>query len=214
VKGYSVNVSETCNQDGLNLITALEVKPASASDIDYFQGGIEQSERVTQSPVKQVSTDGAYHSPDNQRYAEKKGIKFYPSGMQGKRGRYDLHQTSETTISVTDRQTGETREVEKNAKGKYKYTNAEGQLRYFDQEQVEKSQWRQKIENIPKEIGNLRNNIEATIFQLKLYLRKNKTRYRGLYQTLLWVICRCFCINIVRIVNHLRKGGICPNFAK
>ncbi len=214
VKGYSVNVTETCHEDGLNLITGTIVKPATASDTEYFQDGVEQSERVTQSAVNQVSTDGAYHSPDNQKYAEKKGIEFYPSGMQGKHGRYDLEETSDTTISVTDTQTGETQEVEQNAKGKYKYTNAEGNTHYFTEEQVEKSQWRQKIEGIPKAIRNLRNNVEATIFQVKLYLRNNKTRYRGLYQTGLWAICRCFCINLVRIMNHLIKGGVCPKAAK
>ncbi len=214
VKGYSVNVTETCHEDGLNLITGTIVKPATASDTEYFQDGVEQSERVTQSAVNQVSTDGAYHSPDNQKYAEKKGIEFYPSGMQGKHGRYDLEETSDTTISVTDTQTGETQEVEQNAKGKYTYTNAEGNTHYFTEEQVEKSQWRQKIEGIPKAIRNLRNNVEATIFQVKLYLRNNKTRYRGLYQTGLWAICRCFCINLVRIMNHLIKGGVCPKAAK
>jgi len=207
-------VTETCHEDGLNLITGTIVKPATASDTEYFQDGVEQSERVTQSAVNQVSTDGAYHSPDNQKYAEKKGIEFYPSGMQGKHGRYDLEETSDTTISVTDTQTGETQEVEQNAKGKYKYTNAEGNTHYFTEEQVEKSQWRQKIEGIPKAIRNLRNNVEATIFQVKLYLRNNKTRYRGLYQTGLWAICRCFCINLVRIMNHLIKGGVCPKAAK
>jgi len=76
VKGYSVNVTETCHEDGLNLITDTIVKPSTASDTDFFQDGIEQSERVTQSPVSQISTDGAYHSPDNQKYAEQKGIEF------------------------------------------------------------------------------------------------------------------------------------------
>lgn len=214
VKGYSVNVTETCHEDGLNLITGTIVKPATAPDTEYFKDGVEQSERVTQRAVNQVSTDGAYHSPDNQKYAEKKGIEFYPSGMQGKRGRYDLEQTSDTTISVTDTQVGETQEVEQNAKGKYKYTNAEGSTRYFTEEQVEKNQWRQKIERIPKAIRNLRNNVEATIFQVKLYLRNNKTRYRGLYQTELWAICRSFRINLVRIMNHLIKRGVCPKAAK
>ncbi|MCP4401213.1 MAG: hypothetical protein GY801_28435 [bacterium] len=214
VKGYSVNVTETCHEHGLNLVTVTAVEPATASDTGYFQDGVEQSERSVQGSVNQVSTDGAYHSPDNQKYAEQKGIEFYPSGMQGKQGRYDLEQTSETTISVKDRETGETQEIEQNAKGKYKYTNVEGQNRYFTPEQVEKSQWRQKIESIPKAIRNLRNNVEATMFQVKWYLRNNKTRYRGLYQTHLWATCRCFCINVVRIVNHLVKGEVCPKAAK
>ncbi len=115
---------------------------------------------------------------------------------------------------MKDRETGETQEIEQNAKGKYTYTNVEGQNRYFTPEQVEKSQWRQKIESIPKEIKNLRNNVEATIFQVKLCLRNNKTRYRGLYQTDLWAICRCFCINVVRIVNHVVKGGVCAKATK
>ncbi|MCP4401832.1 MAG: hypothetical protein GY801_31600 [bacterium] len=79
---------------------------------------------------------------------------------------------------------------------------------------MEKSQWRQKIEGIPNAIRHLRNNVEATIFQVKWHLRNNKTRYRGLYQTGLWAICRCFCINLVRITNHAIKGEVCPKAAK
>jgi len=35
VKGYSVNVTETCNEDGLNLVTDVTVKPANAADNDF-----------------------------------------------------------------------------------------------------------------------------------------------------------------------------------
>ena len=46
VKGYSVNLTETCDGEGLNLITDVEVKPATAADNAFVQPAIERTQEV------------------------------------------------------------------------------------------------------------------------------------------------------------------------
>ena len=78
------------------------------------------------------------------------------------------------------------------AKGKKSY-------RYFDNEAIERSQNRQRMETIPWEERKKRNNVEATIFQYCFLTRNNKTRYRGLFKQTLQALARCAWINMRRL---------------
>ena len=73
VKGYSVNLTETCDGEGLNLITDVEVKPATAADNAFVQPAIERTQEVV-GQVSDVSMDGAYHAACNSAYAEKEDM--------------------------------------------------------------------------------------------------------------------------------------------
>ena len=88
------------------------------------------------------------------------------------------------------------------AKGKKSY-------RYFDNEAIERSQNRRRMETIPWEERKKRNrsnsvrlqgkNVEATIFQYCFLTRNNKTRYRGLFKQTLQALARCAWINMRRL---------------
>jgi hypothetical protein len=77
---------------------------------------------------------------------------------------------------------------------------------YFTEEDVETGLTRKRVETLPKEVKNIRNNVEATIFQLGYHYRADKSRYRGLAKHRMWAISRCLWANFRRIAAW--AGGI------
>tara|TARA_B100000315_G_C14545455_1_gene573009 strand:+ start:147 stop:1673 length:1527 start_codon:yes stop_codon:yes gene_type:complete len=207
VKGYSVNLTETCNEEGLNLITDVEVKPATAPDNEFVQPAIERTQQVV-GEVLEVSMDGAYNDASNTEYAEKKGKQLHYSGLQGRRGRLIYERTPEG-IEVIDRHTGDVQLAQEYKPGKYKII-IDGKLRYFREQDIENYIKRKQIEELPAHIRNRRNNVEASIFQLSYYTKDGKTRYRGLIPHQLWSWCRGLWVNLVRIKNYLTQPELIP----
>lgn len=88
IKGYSVNITETCNdkddQDGKpNLIVDVQVKPVSAADNDYVQGAVTHIQNnVTDDKIEKLYADGAYQSPDNRDFADTNHIELMIAGLQ------------------------------------------------------------------------------------------------------------------------------------
>jgi hypothetical protein len=204
VKGYSVNVSETCNEETLNLITNVQVEKANTADNDFVEPAIEQSKEVLGQKIENAHADGAYNSQSNTTYCKEESINFYLTGIQGSEGRYDLKPTEQGGIAVTDNQTGEAIPVKQTKSGKWKIKTEQGS-RYFGTKEIESCQLRKQIANLPSEIKYKRNNVEATIFQLSLHNRNNKTKYRGMIKQKIWATLRCLWINLVRIKNHMEQ---------
>ncbi len=63
--------------------------------------------------------------------------------------------------------------------------------RYFTRGQVDRDAERRRPMSIPKERLDIRNNVEATIFQYCFHTRNNKTRYRGLAKHRMQAVSRC-----------------------
>jgi hypothetical protein len=210
VKGYNKNVTETCNEEGLNLITHVDVNPVSVSDCNLLQTGIDKTKEVL-GEIKKVSTDGAYHSPENQEFCKGNSINFILPTIQGAKGRFDLILSENNELSVVDTVTGLIHNAvnvnsRKGDKKRWRII-VEEKYHYFSTKQIETCQLRKELEKIPKELLNIRNNVEATIFQLGYHYPNDKTRYRGLSKNKMWANFRCFWINFVRIQNYL--GQIC-----
>lgn len=204
IKGYSHNVTETCNPNGLNLITDIQTLPASAADNDFVETALDNSTALLIDKIENVHADGAYHSDKNQDYTKKNTINFYLTGLQGAESRYDLIPV-EDMLEVIDKHTGKTKEVYKTKKNKFRITTEKG-YRYFTEEEISKNRLRKEIEQYPVEIKNRRNNVEATIYQLAYPLRKDKTRYRGLIKNQMWATLRCLWVNFARIVKKVVKS--------
>lgn len=207
VQGYSVNLTETCNEDELNLITDVNVEKATAADNDFVQESIERSQEVI-GHIDHLNTDGAYQSKENNQFAEKNQTKLILSGIQGKKGKYDFEVTPEFDVKVTNTHTGKIFDAEHYKEGKWKIRD-NGKIKYFSYAFILSYFNRLNIENIPQVEKNRRNNVEASIFQLSYFTRNNKTRYRGLIQHQSWAYCRSMWINLVRIKNWI--GEVCPN---
>jgi hypothetical protein len=205
VKGYSINVSESCDENSLNLISGADVRVVSASDNDYLQDGIKGANEVFTETVENVHTDGAYHSVVNQEFCENENIELLLNAIQGAKARFDLVQNEDGTLTVTDTQTGEIIPSTK-LKDKEKWRiELNGNYRYFTTKEITASALKRKIAATPQEVLNIRNNVEATIFQLGFHYPNDKSRYRGLIKHKMWANIRCLWVNFVRIKNYMTK---------
>ncbi|MDD3893276.1 MAG: transposase [Bacteroidales bacterium] len=230
VKGYSVNVTETCDQpeDGkgpvLNLITDTEVTVASAPDNGFLEQALDNTQEIVSDKIEKVYADGAYHSVDNQEYcqSEEHGIDLILTGIQGPEPRYDIHldEQDENNLIVTDNKTGETIQAQRakprkdNTQRKWRIKTDTGKYRYFDEDNLRTAALRQKLKDIPIEETNIRNNVEASIFQLGFHYPNDKSRYRSLAKHQLWAYSRSLWINFVRVVNYITRISQRPLFGQ
>ena len=209
VKGYSLNVTETCSDNQLNLITDVKVDKANTPDTTFVQDAITSTTEVTEQKVDRVYLDGAYHSPDNDGFCKDNDIDLVLTGIQGGIPRYDLDLTQDGLI-VTDTLTGEciqailARKSKRSKQNRWRIPTEKGYY-YFSEQAVIASMLRKKIRNRSEDELHKRNNVEATIFQLSYPLRNNKSKYRGLFKQQMWSYCRCLWINLVRIINFIKQ---------
>ncbi len=218
VKGNSINVTETCDESTeeapkVNLITDVEVSPATTSDCNFMQQAIENTQKITPDDTEKLYADGAYNSSKNQEFCKDNEIDLVLTGLQGGEGRYDLIPDKENAdnLTVIDSKTGNVVEAKliisrKNPEEKtWRITTDEGKYRYFTLEHIRTSLLRQKLRNIPIKERNKRNNVEATIFQMGFHYSNNKSRYRGFAKHKLWAYSRAMWVNFVRIQKHVIK---------
>lgn len=207
VKGYSINVTETCDKDELNLITDIDVRPVTAADNYFLQDGIKQSQQLLNDKIENVHADGAYHSPENQQYCSGEMMNLYLTGMHGSQGRYDLILDEENDrLIVTDRVTGEIIPSKK-VKGQEKWgIKLSNHNRYFTHKEINNCNVRKQIQQLPIETKNIRNNVEATIFQLCYHYPDDQSRYRRLCKHVMWANIRGLWVNFVRILKYATKS--------
>lgn len=201
VKGYSINITETCDEDSLNLITDIQVAKANIPDTEFVKPALEQTSSVLGHNPEDMHADGAYQSPDNVEYCQQEEINHYFTGLQGHSGRYDL-ELKDDQLTVTDTHTGEIIPSSKCKSGKWGIKTEKG-YRYFSPKEIDTCRLRKEIEKMPVEKRIKRNNVEATIFQLSYHTRNNKTRYRGIIQHKIWAVLRCIWINLRRIMAYV-----------
>ena len=207
VKGYSVNITETCSTENLNLITNVIVEKANTPDTVFVEPAIEGTIEVTGQIVEKVYADGAYQSPNNDACCENIDMVF--TGIQGYESRYDLEMTPEGLL-VTDTKTGElmkavfVKKIKNSKEDRWRITTSSGR-KYFNQLAIRASHLRRQMKGRSLEELHKRNNVEATIFQLGYPLRNNKSKYRGLIKQKTWAYCRCLWINLVRILNFTKQ---------
>lgn len=207
VQGYSVNVTETSSEEGLNLITNVIVGKANVSDVTFVEPAIDATEAVTGQSVETVYADGAYQSPKNEEFC--KDIDMVFTGIQGAIPHYDLEKIADE-LFVTNIQTGERVKADlvkrhKNSREDRWRIKKDKGYQYFSQQAIRAANMRHERLERPIEELRKRNNVEATIFQLSFTLRNNKSKYRGLVKQKIWTFCRCLWINLVRILNFTKQ---------
>jgi hypothetical protein len=204
VKGYSVNVTETCSDNQLNLITDIKTVKVNTPDTVFLIDAVEATNSVTGQSVDKIHSDGAYHSPTNSDFCSSNEIDMVLTGMQGIQGRYELNPIP-NGLQVIDTLTGELIEAHRSTHSKDEkwWIKIESGYRYFTQKDITNFLIRKKLNNRTLEELQRRNNVEATIFQLCFNTRNNKTRYRGLQSHQVWAYCRALAINLVRIKNYI-----------
>ena len=165
VKGYSVNITETCCEDNLNLITSVIVEKANTPDSTFVESAIQATIEVTGQAVEKVYADGAYQSPSNDDCCENIDMVF--TGIQGAEPKYDLELTPEGLL-VTDVKTGETHKAvlvkkQKNSKeDKWRIKTTSGYY-YFGQQAIRASNMRRQMKNRPLEELHKRNKDRKSV---------------------------------------------------
>ena len=209
VKGYSINVTESCDDDKpLNLIGHVDVRKASTSDVDFLQDDIEKAQEVFPDKTEAVHADGAYHSPDNQQYCKDNEIDLYLHAIQGAKSRYQFNFAENGELSVFDTITNEIIDhgmiICKDGTVKWRI-KTEKAYRYFTQKDIDSYLVRKQIAETPIETLQFRNNVEATIFQLGYHYPNAKSRYRGEIKHQMWANIRCLWVNFVRIMKYIKQ---------
>jgi hypothetical protein len=205
ITGYSINICETCDEEGLNLIVDVQTAGAGTNDNRYVEISVESAREKVMCDVEELYTDGAYHSVENQKYCQKEGIDWTLRGISGKASKYDLSYNESGELIVYNIVTQQFIEAKRSktktpeAPKRWVIKDGEHAPLYFEDKDVVVSALRKKIASIDKEKLNIRNNVEATIFQLGYHYRGNKSRYRGLSKHRLWALSRCLWINFRRI---------------
>ena len=207
VKGYSMNVTETISDGPLDLVTNVTVDKANTPDTAFVEPGISTTQTITGETVEKVYADGAYQSPCNDGFC--KNIDMVFTGIQGAVSRYDLEMLPEGLL-VTDTQTGEQilailAKKQKNSKEDRWFIRTGKDKVYFNQKAIRTANLRRTMKQRPIEELQKRNNVEATIFHVGYPLRNSKSKYRGLIKNQIWAICRCFWVNLVRIIHFLEQ---------
>jgi hypothetical protein len=207
VKGYSVNITETCSENNLNLITSVLVEKANTPDTAFVEPAIKETVEVTGQAVTKAYLDGAYQSPANDQCCENIDMVF--TGIQGLESRFDLEMTPEG-LYVTDNKTGEhmkatlAKKLKNSKEDRWRISTASGHY-YFNQLAIRASQLRREMNQRTVDELHKRNNVESTIFQLGFTLKNNKSKYRGLIKQRCWAYCRCLWINLLRILNFTKQ---------
>jgi hypothetical protein len=210
VSGYVTNITETIESDKPSIITSVQTEPVTFADCNFLQDAISNTERVTGHLVENVYADGAYQSPENREFARlHMGMELLTGKLQGG-CRYLLDREPGTdNLKVTDTETGEVFDAiyvgENKREGKHWRVNLSHvkpthPWRYFNEDEVRRSELRRKIESLPPEEQHKRNNIEAAMFQYSFHTRNGKTRYRGLFGHRLQAFHRCMWMNLRRLV--------------
>lgn len=209
VKGYSINVTESCDEDKqLNLIGRVDVREASTSDVSFLQDGIEKAQEVFPDKIGAAHADGAYHSPDNQQYCKDNDIDLYLHAIQGAKSRHQFNFDENGELSIFDTIANKILDhvnvTCKNGIEKWRI-KTEKSYRYFTPKDIESYLIRKRITETPIETLQFRNNVEATIFQLGYHYPNAKSRYRGETKHQMWANIRCLWVNFVRILKYIKQ---------
>tara|TARA_R110002124_G_scaffold172942_1_gene340494 strand:- start:1883 stop:2218 length:336 start_codon:yes stop_codon:yes gene_type:complete len=95
-KGYSLNVTETIEDDQLNLMTDIQFEPAHYGDADFVEPSITQTEKLTVDQVETCYADGAYNrSFEHEADDPTAHVEMVLSGIQGASSRFKLNETSD-----------------------------------------------------------------------------------------------------------------------
>lgn len=208
VNGFSVNVTETCGDQKLNLVTDVQVEPATKADKDFAQPAVDNTFDVV-GVIDEIYMDGAYQSKETLTPEDTNNIDLIYTGIAGRKGKFEFSM-ADSELTVYNVETKETILAFEYKPGHYKFKLPSGKWRYIKPAEIESYNRREITEDLPPEIKNRRNNVEATIFQLCFHTRNNKTRYRGQFKHKLWAISRVMWMNFMRIKKYTTGEGISP----
>lgn len=218
VNGYCANITETCNhkkdEPELDFIVSAEVGSATTQDGEFLYTAIKDSKTTTGELPESLITDGGYSNNEAEQKVKSEfpEINHIKTGLPGRIGdmeyimgennnpKYIIHRGIKKKVIIAQKTDGS-----KIYKIKDKKQNTG--FRYISHDQIENHFKRIELENLSKDIKNIRPPIESTINQVFCGLNGNKSKYRGLAKTISYVISRCLWSNFRRIEDKICKKG-------
>ena len=214
-------MTETANpKNELNLLTDIAVKPNNTDDSDILNGRIETLKEKTPD-LKELHTDGAYGSEDNDQKFEKLKITHIQTAVRGRKSKVEMK------IEETEREYEVSCPLQKvkseKTRNRYKtyfdkkicagcslagdcpaLIQKRYRTYYFTREQYLANKRKRNINTLPLERRKLRPNVEATIKEfVKPLNHKGKLRIRGQFKTMIYACSMGISINFGRIHRYL-----------
>lgn len=224
-QGQVVNVCETANpQNELNLITDVSVDANNTDDSELLNDRIEEITEKTPD-LKELHTDGAYGSVENDRTLEEQGINHVQTAVRGPQAQVEIRieQTApqQHNVSCPRQQV-----VSEKTKTRFKAVfdggicaacphadhcqtvkQKEGRVFYFDETMVRLCRRAHAIERLPLERRKLRPNVEATVKEFSnCFNHKGKLRVRGWFKTMVFAFTKSMAINCGRIYRYAMEN--------
>ncbi|MCP4340903.1 MAG: DDE transposase [Desulfobulbaceae bacterium] len=217
-KGQSVNVTETANPDNeLNLITDVAVYSNDTDDSKILNERLKPITEKTPD-LKELHTDGAYGSEDNDKKMEELEITHVQTAVRGRKaevsmeieevsdGEYTVkcpHQCVSSQKTKThhkacfDAKICKQCSLNKNCPAKQQSVK---RTYYFDRSDYLLGKRNRNIRSLPPERRKLRPNVEATVKEFtKPFNHKGKLRIRGLFKTMVYAHAMAISINFGRV---------------
>jgi hypothetical protein len=219
-KGQSVNVIETANPENeVNLLTDIAVKSNNTDDSDIMNDRIETLKEKTPD-LKELHTDGAYGSEDNDKKFEELGITHIQTAVRGRKSKVEMKIEEitegeyEVSCPLQKVKSEKTRIRHKVCFDKKVCdgclltedcpTLIQKRVYYFTREQYLSNKRKRNINTLPLERRKLRPNVEATIKEfVKPLNHKGKLRVRGQFKTMTYACSMGISINFGRIHRYL-----------
>lgn len=216
--GQSVNVTETANPENeLNLLTDIAVKPNNTDDSDIINDRIETLKEKTPD-LKELHTDGAYGSKDNDQKFEKLKITHIQTAVRGRKSKVEMNieENYQVSCPLQKAKSEKTRSRYKACFDKKicdkcslagicpALIQKRHRTYYFTREQYLASKRKRSIDTLPHKRRKLRPNVEATIKEfVKPLNHKEKLRIRGQFKTMIYACSMGISINFGRINRYL-----------
>jgi len=227
-KGQSVNVTETANPDNeLNLITDVAVYSNNTDDSKILNERLEPIIEKTPD-LKELHTDGAYGSEDNDKKMEELEITHVQTAVRGRKaevsmeieevsdGQYTVkcqHQSVSSQKTKTRHRACFDLEICKQcslSRSCPAKQQSDNRTYYFDRSDYLLGKRNRNIRSLPPERQKIRPNVEATVKEFTKPLNhKGKLRVRGLFKTMVYAHAMAISINFGRVWRHIAED---PDF--
>ncbi len=232
-KGQSVNVTETANPDNkLNLITDVAVYSNDTDDSKILNERLEPIAEKTPD-LKELHTDGAYGSEDNDKKMEKLEITHVQTAVRGRKAEVsmEIEEVSEEQYTIKcPHQLVNSQKTKKRHKACFdleicrqcSLSNScpakeqrDKRTYYFDRSDYLLGKRNRNIRELPAERQKLRPNVEATVKEFtKPFNHKGKLRIRGQFKTMVYAHAMAISINFGRVWRYIAEdpdGFALPN---
>lgn len=206
IAGYHSNITETCEEQPINLIVDVQFDKANINESDFLVPALNQSSEVLNQAIDVLVTDGGFDSRQNRSFicSQTDSPDWYFSKNKGMQYTFELSKNKQGELQVKDLKTNEYCEVEfqeDRARYRVKTLGRKSKNRYLTQEYVDSYFELIEIRKKQKDDKfNLRPNVESTIHQMFHRLGKNnKSSYRGLFKNKIYAFNRALWVNCSRI---------------